>query len=265
MKSMTKSLIHSVAAGLVISLAAGTSLNTSRIVCAGEPPQQRSSFNTTPIDVTSLTLSDGQTIPKHSAIVGKTLLDIVLDPQRKYDLPVTLLTALPVYADNGQVALPVNTILTALIQKRDGGDYIVIEKAVYRGFNIPVPSQGRLIPAQIKPENYGNFFVPPKTKASTVVESVVNANLVSTLLGVALAESFNQENGSNVTPLLIGVLGVDVGVRIIAALFDSGPKQIPPLVEIPRDSLIVFTVSDSVSLPASSSPETPLPGTLGTN
>jgi len=105
-----------------------------------------------------------QTIPKHSAIVGKTLLDIVLDPGRRYDLPVTLLTTLPVYSDTGQVLLPTGTILTALIQKRDAGDYIVIEKAVYRGLNVPIPSQGRLLPAQVKPENYGQFFVPPKQK-----------------------------------------------------------------------------------------------------
>ena len=224
-----------------------------------EIPASKQLLDATPL-VAPMQLPAGyeQTIPKHSAVVGKTLLDIVLDPGRRYDLPVTLLSALPVYAETGQIALPSGTILTALIQKRDGGDYIVIEKAVYRGLNVPIPSQGRLIPAQIKPENYGQFFVPPKTKASSVADSFSNSNLTSTLLGVALAESYSDnKNQGNVSSLLLGVLGVDVGIRLLSALFEQGPKQIPPLVEIPRDTLIVFTVSEDVLLPSSAGPETP--------
>ena len=53
------------------------------------------------------------------------------------------------------------------------------------------------------------------------------------------------------------MLGVDVGIRLLSALFEQGPKQIPPLVEIPRDTLIVFTVSEDVLLPSSAGPETP--------
>ena len=198
-------------------------------------------------------------IPKNSAIVGKTLSNTTLDPKRKHDLPLTLLTALPVYSSGGGIALPSNTILTAIIQKRDGGDYITVEKAVYRGLNISIPSHGRLIPAQVKPEDYGNFIMPPKSKASTVAESVVNSNLISTLLGVALANSTNDDGKSNVPPLLIGVLAADVGIRLVSALFDRDAKERPPLVEIPEDSLIVFTVSEDVKLPSSSGPETPLP------
>jgi hypothetical protein len=227
-------------------------------------PLPSSAFDPTPLVAPAqLPAESQQTIPRHSAVVGKTLLDIVLDPGRRYDLPVTLLTALPVYSDTGQVALPAGTILTALIQKREGGDYIVIEKAVYRGLNVPIPSQGRLIPAQVKPENYGQFFVPPKTKASSVVDSVSNSNFISALLGVALAETYSENGGNNITPLLIGVLGVDIGVRFLSALFEQGPKQIPPLVEIPRDSLLVFTVSEDVRLPFSASPETPFSANPG--
>lgn len=252
---------------VVLFLIFGLSTRSSWANELGAPAvelQQSPPVNSSPILLPVETDSNSnQTIPKSSAVIGRTLLDIVLDPTRRYDLPVTLLTALPVYSQDGRIALPSNTILTALIQKRDGGDYIVVEKAVYRGLNVPIPSEGRLIPAQIKPENYGQFFVPPPTKASSVAESVVNSNLVSALLGVALADSFKEGGGSNVTPLLLGVLGVDVGIRLISAFFQKEPTQIPPLVEIPKDSLIVFTVSQDIQLPAAAGPETPLNQQLG--
>jgi hypothetical protein len=218
-----------------------------------------SSLDGSPIllDPAQADVGNFQKIPKDSAIVGKTLLDIILDPNRKYDLPVTMLTTLPVYSESGQAALPVNTIITAFIKKREGGAYIVIDKVVYKGLSVKIPSEGRLIPAQIKPENYGQYFIPPKPKFSSVFDSVANSNLVSTLLGIALAGN----NQSNITPLLIGVLGADVGIRFLSAVFDASPKQIPPLVEIPRDSLIVFTVSEEVSLPISAGPDTAFPVT----
>ena len=45
-------------------------------------------------------------IPAKTAVVGKVLLDIVLDPGRKYDMPVTLISAIPIYDDNGVVVIP---------------------------------------------------------------------------------------------------------------------------------------------------------------
>jgi len=202
-------------------------------------------------------------LPVQTAIVGKVLLDIVLDPGRKYDLPVTMLTALPVYDAQGIPVLPEGSLITALIQKKDGGDYITIDRIVYRGLNILLPSEGRLIPAQIKPENYGNYIIPPKTKASSVVSATDQSSFISTLLAIAIAGSYkNNEDGTqsqNITPLVLGVVGIDLGIKLIAALFDSAPQRLPPLVEIPKDSLIVFTLQNSVQLPGSNAPATVLP------
>lgn len=202
----------------------------------------------------------GSELPVNSAIVGKVLLDIVLDPARKYDLPVTMITALPVYDSSGISVIPPGSLITALIKKKDGGDYINIDRLVYRGLNIRIPSEGRLIPAQVKPENYGNFIIPPKTKASNVASALDQSAFVSTLLAIAVASSYkNNTDGTqtqNVTPLVLGVLGVDIGVKLIAALFDKAPRQLPPLVEIPRDSLIVFTLQEPIFLPNSNAPET---------
>lgn len=202
-------------------------------------------------------------LPANTAVVGRVLLDIFLDPGRKYALPVTMLTALPVYDTFGTAVIPENSLITAIIKKQDGGDYITIDRVVYRGLNIPLPSEGRLIPAQVKPEDYNNYIIPPQSKASSVVEAADQSALVSTLLGVAIAGSFNTNpdgsQNSYVTPLLLGILGLDVGIKIIAALFDHAPKPLPPLVEIPRDSLIVFTLKDSVQLPSSSAPDTAMP------
>jgi len=58
---------------------------------------------------------EGVLLPAKSAIIGKVILDIVLDPDRKHDLPVTMITSLPVYDQNGVVALPTGTLVTALI------------------------------------------------------------------------------------------------------------------------------------------------------
>jgi len=212
-------------------------------------------------EITSST-TGAQRLPINTAIVGKVLLDVVLDPKRKYDLPITMLTALPIYDENGSMAVPENSLITAVIAKKDGGDYITIDRLVYRGLNVRLPSQGRLIPAQIKPENYGNYIVPPKSKVSSVISSADSSSLTSTLLGIALAGTFyNNDDGSqsqNITPLVLGVLGIDVGIKVLAALFDTKPERLPPLVEIPKDSLIVFTLQELTELPNSPAPDSPI-------
>lgn len=205
----------------------------------------------------------GIELPAQTAIVGQVLMDIVLDPGRKYDLPVTMLTALPVYDTQGVLVIPQGSLITSVIQKKDGGDYILIDRIVYRSLNIPIPSEGRLIPAQVKPENYGNYIIPPKTKASSVVSAMDQSSFTSTLLAIAIAGTYNNsDNGSQsqgITPLVLGVLGVDIGIKLIAALFDAPPQRLPPLVEIPKDSLIVFTLQTPIQLPDSSAPDTVMP------
>ena len=199
-------------------------------------------------------------LPAKSAIIAKTLLDIVLDPDRKYDMPVTMITALPIFDKTGSVAIPTGSLLTATIQKKDGGDYISADSIVYRGINMRISSVGRLIPAQIRPENYGQYTVPPKTKASSVASSFDSSVLIPTLLAVAVAQSYNVNNEGqqtqNLTPLILSVVGIDAGIKVIAALLDRAPKKLPPLVEIPKDSLIVFSLQADMELPNIPSPDT---------
>jgi hypothetical protein len=205
-----------------------------------------------------------QIIPAKSAVVGKVLLDIVLDPGRKHDLPVTLLSAIPIYDEDGEIAIPTGSIITALIQKRDGGDYITVDRIVYRGLNITIPCEGRLIPAQIKPENYGEYIEQPPSKASKALSASQDSVLIPTLLGLAIANSYKydrygyQTEQQNLTPLVLGIAGIDFGIKLFAALFDNPPKVLPPLVEIPQDSLVVFTINESVELPQSNAPDTPI-------
>ena len=204
-----------------------------------------------------------QIIPAKSAVVGKVLLDIVLDPGRKHDLPVTLISAIPIYDADGKIAIPTGSIITALIQKRDGGDYITVDRIVYRGLNITIPCEGRLIPAQIKPENYGDYIEQPPSRVSKALSISQDSILIPTLLGLALGNSNKtDESGSktdqqNITPLILGIVGLDFGARLLAAIFDNPPKILPPLVEIPEDSLVVFTINESVELPSSNAPDTP--------
>lgn len=205
---------------------------------------------------------NGQVLPQKTAIVGKVILDIVLDPDRKYNMPVTMVTALPTYDEDGNVALPSGTLITALIQKKDGGDYITADSLVYRGINLRINSVGHLIPAQVKPENYGVFTAPPQSKASSVASSIDASVIMPTLLAIALSQTYvTNEKGQqsqNLTPLVLGVVGIDAGVKMLAALLDRSPKRLPPLVEIPRDTLIVFTLNEKTNLPNSKAPETKL-------
>ena len=205
-------------------------------------------------------------IPAKTAIVGRVLLDIVLDPGRKYDMPVTLVSAIPIYDSNGTDVIPTGSVITAIIQKRDGGDYITVDRIVYRGLNIEIPCHGRLIPAQIRPENYGEYIEQPKSKLSTALTASQDSVLLPTLLGIAVANSYQYDKygykteQQNLTPLVLGIAGIDLGIKLLAALFDNPPKTLPPLVEIPEDSLIVFTTGSDIVLPASNAPATFLDG-----
>ena len=200
-------------------------------------------------------------IPKNSAIVASNLMEIVLDPDRKYPLPITLITELPVFAKSGKVVLPKKTLISGLIETRPGGDFIAISGAVYKGLNIEIPAEGKLIPAQIRPENYGQYITPPPSKNASLFRSLGDSYLITTLLGVSIANSYNGDEGDRRVPgLMLGILGLDLGIRAIATLSEKGPEKIPPLVEIRRNTVIIFETVDDIFLPILSNPKTTLEG-----
>ncbi len=200
-------------------------------------------------------------IPKNSAIVASNLMEIVLDPDRKYPMPITLVTELPVFAKSGKVVFPKKTLISGLIETRPGGDYIAISGAVYKGLNIKIPAEGKLIPAQIRPENYGQYITPPPSKNSSLFRSLGDSYLITTLLGVSIANSYNDDGGDRRVPgLMLGILGLDLGIRAIATLSEKGPEKIPPLVEIRRNTVIIFETVDDILLPILSNPKTTLQG-----
>ncbi len=200
-------------------------------------------------------------IPKNSAIVASNLMEIVLDPDRKYPMPITLVTELPVFAKSGKVVLPKKTLISGLIETRPGGDYIAISGAVYKGFNIKIPAEGKLIPAQIRPENYGQYITPPPSKNASLFRSLGDSYLITTLLVVSIANSYNDDGGDRKVPgLMLGILGLDLGIRAIATLSEKGPEKIPPLVEIRRNTVIIFETVDDIFLPILSNPKTTLQG-----
>ena len=200
-------------------------------------------------------------IPKNSAIVASNLMEIVLDPDRKYPMPITLVTELPVFAKSGKVVLPKKTLISGLIETRPGGDYIAISGAVYKGLNIKIPAEGKLIPAQIRPENYGQYITPPPSKNASLFRSLGDSYLITTLLGVAIANSYNEDESSRKVPgLMLGILGLDLGIRAVATLSEKGPEKIPPLVEIRRNTIIIFETVDDIFIPNLSNPKTTLEG-----
>jgi len=114
----------------------------------------------------------------------------------------------------------------------------------------------------VRPENYGQYVVPPKSKASTIASSFDGSVIIPTLLTIALAQSYSTnsqgQQAQNLTPLVLGVVGIDAGVKMLAALLDKAPKKLPPLVEIPKDTIIVFTLENETMLPVLRAPETNL-------
>ena len=199
------------------------------------------------------------TLPKNSAIVCRVLMDVVMDPERRYSLPITLLTTLDVHDKNGEVAIPSNSIVSANIQKEEQGDLINIERIVYRGLAVPIQVDGRLIPAQIRPERYGEYIELPESKTVSMFESINNSNLIPTLLGFALADTYNENSdSSSIPPILIGVLGAEIGINLLTSIFKDVPQKVPPLVEIQKDTLIVFTLTEPLKLPESLAPPSTL-------
>lgn len=196
-------------------------------------------------------------LPIGSAIVAKCTRQIILDPNRKYDMPVTLFTILPIYDNVGQVAVPTGSVITGLLQKRDGGDYLTVKSIVYRGLEIPVEASGQVIPAQIRPESYNQFSVPPKTRSSGFFDALVNSNLVSGLTSVLLINNTSERNSQlQLGTAMIGLLGTEALFRGIAVLTERPIKPLPPLVEIPEGSVIVVSLSNNLSLPETISPDT---------
>ena len=200
-------------------------------------------------------------LPEGSAIVARIPRQIILDPNRKYDMPVTLFSVLPVYDNNGQVAVPTGSVITALLQKRDGGDYLTVKSLVYRGLEVPVQASGRVIPAQIRPESYNQYTVPPKTRASSFFDALVGSNLVSGLTSVLLIDgSSNHASQPKLGSALLGLLGAEALFRGVAVLAERPAAPLPPLVEIPEASVIVVSLSHDLILPRTSSPDTvPVP------
>jgi hypothetical protein len=214
----------------------------------------------TPITAESQSLIRGirrQVLPVGSAIVAKCPRQIILDPNRKYDMPLTLFSILPMYDNTGQIAVPTGSVIKGLLQKREGGDHLSVTSVVYRGLEIPVEASGQVIPAQIRPESYNQFSVPPKSKSSGFFDALVNSNLVSGLTSVLLIN--NTSEGNNQLQLgtaMLGLLGAEALFRGIAVLTERPIKPLPPLVEIPDGAVIVVSLSKDLSLPETNSPDT---------
>jgi len=227
--------------------------NTNKLI--EKNPNKTNTFQQKTLDSDSEKLD--YIIPKKSAIVASNLMEIVLDPDRKYPMPITLVTKLPVFSKSGKELLPKKTLISGLIETRPGGDYISISGAVYKGLKIDIPAEGKLIPAQIRPENYGQYITPPPSKNASLFRSLGDSYLITTLLGVSIANSYDDDGGDRSVPgLMIGILGLDLGIRAIATLADKGPEKIPPLVEIRRNTVIIFETIDDIVLPSLSNPRT---------
>jgi hypothetical protein len=201
-------------------------------------------------------------IPAGSGIVAKTLMQIVTDPDRKYAVPITMITVLPIFDSNGNPIIPASTLLTGRIEKREAGDEIIIESLLYKGRVIDLESIGRLVPAQIRPENFGQFVTPPKSKTSSVFEAVRDSSFSGILLSVALSNT-NDSGRQTVNPLLIGTLAADLLFRGLSAITEKSPKPIPPVVDIPQDSILVFALRKDLLLPSVPAEDTPLIKTDG--
>lgn len=200
-------------------------------------------------------------LPAGSAIVAKCPRQIILDPNRKYDMPVTLFSILPMYDQSGQVAVPTGSVIKGLLQKRDGGDYLSVTSVVYRGLELPVEASGQLIPAQIRPESYNQFSVPPKSKSSSFFDAIVNSNLVSGLTSVLLINNTSERNSQvQLGTAMLGLLGAEALFRGIAVLTERPIKPLPPLVEIPDGTVIFVSLNKDITLPETNSPDTvPIP------
>ena len=195
------------------------------------PPVRRPSPTIAPPPTVTPTLNDSVTIPQSSAIVVSFPAELTLDPKRKYNFPITLSLARPIVDAQGNIVLPARSLISARMKAMKGGDLIEADGVIIGGRVIPINAIGAMVPAQTRPEDFANQFVPSPGPVNNVFNSLV----------------LWQSTALNLDPDLDTYLGATLA--LLAGLTTPKPKDPPPYVSIPQGTLYILTLAAPITVP----------------
>jgi hypothetical protein len=175
--------------------------------------------------------ADAVTIPQSSAIVVSFPAELTLDPKRKYNFPITLTLARPVIDEQGNVVLPARSLISARMKAMKGGDLIEADGVIIGGRVIPINAIGAMVPAQTRPEDFANQFVPSPGPVNNVFNSLV----------------LWQSTALNLDPDTDTYLGA--ALALLAGLTTPKPKDPPPYVSITQGTVYILTLAAPITVP----------------
>ncbi|MGB8698330.1 MAG: hypothetical protein WCD18_02850 [Thermosynechococcaceae cyanobacterium] len=176
------------------------------------------------------------TIPQSSALIISFAAELILDPKRKHNVPITLQLLQPIVDTEGQIVAPAKSLVTAQIKAMQGGDLIEAIAVVVGGRVIPIHAMGLLVPAQHKPEDVANPVVNSPGRLNSVLTTVQQSSAIAARLG----SSGKRLNTFDV---------IDLGLSLGVGLTNPVPKIPPAFVNIAQGSVYVLTLASPVAIP----------------
>jgi hypothetical protein len=181
------------------------------------------------------TANETVTIPKSSAIIVSFPAEITLDPKRQHNVPMTLPLMRPVVDADGNIVIPAKSLAIAQLKSMPGGDLIEVTAVVVGGRVVPINAIGTLVPAQKKPEDYSNQYIPSPGPLNNTFNSLSNWQLSSNYLSLNKNARLNDYIG--------------IGLAVANGLTTPTPKSPPAYVNITQGSIYILTLANSVTLP----------------
>jgi hypothetical protein len=178
------------------------------------------------------------TIPQSSAIIVSFPAEIILDPKRKHNLPITLPLLQPIVDTDGQVVAPAKSLVLAQLKAIKGGDLIEVTAVVVGGRVIPLHSEAVLVPAQHKFEDVAAYF-------SNANPSRLN-NVLNSAQTWQLTQSFGSDSDN---PSISKFDLIGLGLAIGFGATQPVNKLPPPFVNIAQGSVYILTLAAPITIP----------------
>jgi hypothetical protein len=185
--------------------------------------------------VESVSENESVTVPKSSAIIVSFPTEIMLDPKRQNNVPITLPLVRPIVDLEGNVVVPAKSLVSAQLKPMKGGDLVEVIALVIGGRVIPINAIGTLVPAQKKPEDFSNQYVPNPGPLNNVFNSLSNWQLSSTYLNLNKNAQLNDYIG--------------IGLAVANGLTTPKPKNPPAYVSISQGTIYILTLATPFSIP----------------
>jgi hypothetical protein len=179
------------------------------------------------------------TIPRSSAIIVSFPAELILDPKRQHNVPITLPLLQPIVDTDGQIVAPAKSLVSAQLKAMKGGDLIEIISVVVGGRVIPINAMGTLVPAQNKPEDVANPIVGSPGRLNNILTSLQQSSTFANQLTISTGGN-RRLNGFDIA---------DLAISLGAGLTTPVPKVPPAFVSITQGSVYILTLASPVTVP----------------